>query len=217
MPTITIKLAVKTEAKKLQALDPSASLPAIIRGLIGDDTSEHPDQPQWPCGGVIKIHLAQATLDRLEQEAEEDLDYELADYIRVRLLDLDPLPEKPGKALARVAEPMVIEGRFTLKARPRLEHKLWIQVPAGITPRRSLRRWLGALGISVRDDEPPVSVVHSERDNTRSASLWLSEAELRRVREAADPEGASAALYLRRVIFGVPVPRDQRVEQGVAA
>lgn len=217
MSILTIKLAVKTEAKQLQALDPSASLPAIIRRLIGDDAPEHPDQATWPCGGVIKIHLAQATLDRLEREAEEDIDYELADYVRVRLLDLDPLPEKPGKALATIAPPMVVVGNFTLNARPRLEHKLWIQLPAGISPRRSLRRWLGSLGISERNDEPPVAVVHSERDNSRSASLWLSEAEMRRVREAADPEGVSPAVYLRRVIFSVPVPRDQRVEQGIAA
>lgn len=205
MPTFPLKITAN-ECRALQEIDPGLSLPIIIRGLLDDDTPARACEQQASVSGRLHLELEQETIDRLEREADQDLDYELQDYIRVRLLDLEPLL---ARAIEPV-EPMVIEGRFKLDPLSPLVEKLWIPVPGGITPRRSLRRWLSPLRISERRDEPAVVTI-SERSG-RACSMWLTARELARVRDAAAGEGASVVEFISRVIFGNPVPCEQRLE-----
>jgi hypothetical protein len=201
MPTLTLKLSAK-ELGALQRLDPDLSPAAIVRGLIGDDTPVQDDDPVGTVNGIFLLRVSAETLERLVREAAADLDFDLVDYVRVRLLDLGPLPAKPVKMTA----PMQVAGSFKLQPVGALEHKLWIPVPDGIMPRRSLRRWLSAYQIRERSDEPAVVV------SGRSATIWLTSRELKRVRGAADAEGVAPVEFLGRVIFGKPIPVHQRLE-----
>jgi hypothetical protein len=201
MPVLPVKIFAK-ELAALQALDPDMPVATLLRGLIGDDTPVQPDDPVGTVAGVFLLRVSAGTLEHLEAEASEDLDYELQDLIRVRYLDLKPLPVKEVK----VAAPMMVAGRFTLEPIGALTEKIWVPCPAGITPRRSMRRWLSAYQIRERADEPPVVV------SGRSATIWLTSRELKRVRVAADAEGIAPVEFLSRVIFGRPVPVEQRLE-----
>lgn len=222
MSQVVVRLT-SVEKTTLLSLDPGLTLSAVIRVLLGDPAAPGrggPPRGLHECGSVT-VRISQELSDEIDRRADLD-DYTRSDAARV-MLGLSPLAKEK---VFRVKNPMQIAGTFKLGrdmirqsavTLDELTEKFWIPVPTPVTRiSKSLRHHLALLGIKPRTDEPPV-VVMPGRQGQRSASLWLTDSEAKRLQEIAANEGVALVEFLRRAIFGEAKPLEERAELGEAA
>lgn len=211
MSQVVVRLT-SVEKTTLLSLDPGLTLSAIIRVLLGEPAAQGrgaPPRGPHECGSVT-VRISQELSDEIDRRADLD-DYTRSDATRV-MLGLPPLAEQK---VFKVKNAMQIAGTSKLGRdmirQPadnpgELTEKFWIPVPAPVTRiSKSLRHHLSLLGIKPRKDEPPFIVLPG-RQGQRSASLWLTDSETKRLQEIAANEGVPLVEFLRRAIFGEAKP-----------